>query len=247
MSSHANDQDDSESCGMDEGEEQQSFLKVELMEQTIQEETSKSSQAQIEPKVKAECPECGKHLSNVKEHIKQVHSNVKEHACNDCSYRSCFKKDLKKHVRAKHGKALEDDRIEANVTGGVIEPFVGIGKVHTNQTESNKTTQCPLCQKYLTNINEHLKSVHAKEKNFFCNECDYETMFRSDLLKHDELVHKKVKKSCQECGKQVANLPEHVRMVHRKEKNFKCNYCGYSCAKQSDMKKHTKNVHKVTS
>ena len=35
--------------------------------------------------------------------------------------------------------------------------------------------------------------------------------------------------------------------VHKKEKKFKCNYCGYTCAKQSDMKKHTRNVHKVTS
>ena len=128
----------------------------------------------------------------------------------------------------------------------------------------HKSKQCPYCRKLLANTKEHIKAVHLKEKNYFCQQCDYKTLFKSDLLKHDELVHRKIKKSCPHCGKQVANLHEHIRLgiiligdfltfhfltfdfsVHKKEKKFKCNYCGYTCAKQSDMKKHTRNVHKV--
>jgi len=200
-------------------------------------------------RMKTQCPECGKYLANVNEHMKLVHLKIKNHACSDCLYRSCFKNDLKKHMQAIHGRnsyfvgsvnslAKEED---IKIVPELLEPFCELGKVHTE----SKTTQCPHCDKFLANIKEHIKAVHMKEKNYFCNLCDYKTMFKSDLLKHDDLVHRKLKKSCLECGKQVANLPEHVRMVHRKEKNFKCNYCGYSCAKQSDMKKHSKNVHKV--
>lgn len=194
-------------------------------------------------KVKTKCPECGKYLANVNEHIKLVHWKIKNHACSDCQYRSCFKNDLEKHVKAVHGKIMEEVQLFESkfVPDLVLEPFSELGKVHTE----SKTTQCPHCNKFLANTKEHIKAVHMKEKNYFCNLCDYKTLFKSDLLKHDELVHRKIKKSCQECGKKIANLYEHIRIVHKKEKNFKCNYCGYSCAKQSDMKKHSKNVHKV--
>ena len=142
-----------------------------------------------------------------------------------------------------------------------IEPFEEL--VKTTNTD-HKSKQCPYCRKLLANTKEHIKAVHLKEKNYFCQQCDYKTLFKSDLLKHDELVDRKIKKSCPHCGKQVANLHEHIRLgiilfgnfltfhfltlnfsVHKKEKKFKCNYCGYTCAKQSDMKKHTRNVHKV--
>ena len=253
-------------------------------------------------RMKTQCPECGKYLANVNEHIKLVHLKIRNHACSDCVYRSCFKNDMEKHMQAVHGKssyfhgkfknARSENTVQnkspwfmspnknfesgkdivvadisavegkekssgsnetnvevgiSNSTGVKLEDlldkpsYIGIEKVHTDA----KTTQCPHCDKFLTNIKEHIKAVHMKEKNYFCNICDYKTLFKSDLIKHDDLVHRKLKKTCQECGKQVANLPEHVRMVHRKEKNFKCSYCGYSCAKQSDMKKHSRNVHKV--
>ena len=222
-------------------------------------------------KMKTQCPECGKYLANVNEHIKLVHLKIRNHACSECPYKSCFKNDMEKHMQAVHGKSsyfLSTIKKEGSVNsksshfiscGNIKDAGDDVSKIVTEQEvldepsffkmakvhSEAKTTQCPHCDKFLTNIKEHIKAVHMKEKNYFCNLCDYKTLFKSDLIKHDDLVHRKIKKTCQECGKQVANLPEHVRMVHRKEKNFKCSYCGYSCAKQSDMKKHSKNVHKV--
>ena len=125
----------------------------------------------------------------------------------------------------------------------VLKPFIELGKEPADTV--HKTFKCPYCSKNLANTKEHIKSVHLKEKNHFCQRCEYKTLFKSDLLKHDELVHQKIKKSCPHCGKQVANLHEHIRLVHKREKKFQCNYCGYSCVKQSDMRKHSKNVHKV--
>ena len=90
-----------------------------------------------------------------------------------------------------------------------IEPFEEL--VKTTNTD-HKSKQCPYCRKLLANTKEHIKAVHLKEKNYFCQQCDYKTLFKSDLLKHDELVHRKIKKSCPHCGKQVANLHEHIRL-----------------------------------
>jgi len=193
--------------------------------------------------VKSQCPECGKYLANVNEHMKLVHLKIRNHPCTRCDYRACFKNDLDKHMRSVHGiKAEPPATVFIALKTEGIEPFEEL--VKTTNTD-HKSKQCPYCRKLLANTKEHIKAVHLKEKNYFCQQCDYKTLFKSDLLKHDELVHRKIKKSCPHCGKQVANLHEHIRLVHKKEKKFKCNYCGYTCAKQSDMKKHTRNVHKV--
>jgi len=148
-------------------------------------------------------------------------------------------------MRSVHGIKNEPAAVFIALKTEGVEPFEEL--VKTSFPHDHKSRQCPYCNKRLANTKEHIKAVHFKEKNYFCQQCDYKTLFKSDLLKHDLLVHRKIKKSCPECGKQVANLHEHIRLVHKKEKKFKCNYCGYTCAKQSDMKKHTRNVHKVTS
>ena len=92
----------------------------------------------------------------------------------------------------------------------VLEPFIELGKSPADN--EHKTSRCPYCSKNLANTKEHIKAVHLKEKNYFCHRCEYKTLFKSDLLKHDELVHQKIKKSCPHCGKQVANLHEHIRL-----------------------------------
>ena len=91
-----------------------------------------------------------------------------------------------------------------------VEPFEELGK--PPHGHDHKSKQCPYCSKSLANTKEHIKAVHLKEKNYFCQHCDYKTLFKSDLLKHEQLVHMKIKKSCTHCGKQVANLHEHIRL-----------------------------------
>ena len=90
-----------------------------------------------------------------------------------------------------------------------VEPFEELSKSYGHD---HKSKQCPYCNKSLANTKEHIKAVHLKEKSYFCQHCDYKTLFKSDLLKHEQLVHMKIKKACPHCGKQVANLHEHIRL-----------------------------------
>ena len=114
-------------------------------------------------------------------------------------------------MRAVHGIVAEGDTSPAiAMKTEVLEPFIELGKSPTDN--EHKTSRCPYCSKNLANTKEHIKAVHLKEKNYFCHRCEYKTLFKSDLLKHDELVHQKIKKSCPHCGKQVANLHEHIRL-----------------------------------
>ena len=200
-----------------------------------------------------ECPECGKRLTNVPEHLKSVHWKVKPFSCPCCDYTSSFNRDLVKHARARHPDyPLDLINVEADVKPTVAqycsienENFERMSQSCSESGSEAKLASCPICMKLLTNVPEHVKAVHNKEKSYFCNECQYNTMFKGDLIKHEDSVHRKLKKSCPECGKSVANVHEHIRLVHKQEKNFKCNVCKYLCSKKSDMKKHTRNVHKM--
>ena len=89
-----------------------------------------------------------------------------------------------------------------------------------------------------------LRYVHRREKNYSCPQCDYKTLFKCDLNKHQKSVHQKIRKVCSFCGKHVANLAEHVRFVHKHAKKHKCENCNYACVKQSDLRKHVAAVHK---
>ena len=45
-------------------------------------------------KVKTQCPEYGKYLANLNEHMKLILWKIKTHDCSECEYRACFKNDL---------------------------------------------------------------------------------------------------------------------------------------------------------
>ncbi|XP_023345473.1 zinc finger protein 225 [Eurytemora carolleeae] len=174
------------------------------------------------------CPECKKELTNVNEHMKSVHWQVKNYQCELCSYCSSFKNDLMKHTVSKHTERI-----------GEQKPIKTEGKV-----KGSKAKNCEECGKLVVNMNEHIRYVHRKEKNFACGQCEYKTLFKSDLIKHQNAVHHGIRKICPHCGKHASNLSEHIRFVHARTKNYKCNVCAYACVKPADLRKHISAVHK---
>ena len=47
---------------------------------------------------------------------------------------------------------------------------------------------------------------------YHCSQCEYKTNKKSNHDAHIKFVHLKEEDSCPECGKQVANLHEHIRL-----------------------------------
>jgi len=115
---------------------------------------------------------------------------------------------------------------------------------HVSSVHLKNKSSCPECGKILANVAEHVKFFHRKERRFQCEECKYRSCFRNDLKKHVNSVHRKLKQPCPECGKEIVNVAEHVRLIHTKPTQFKCQLCKYIAYKKQDLKKHVDAVHK---
>merc|ERR1712121_325238 len=63
---------------------------------------------------------------------------------------------------------------------------------------------CPECGKFLTNVKEHMKSVHWQGKNYICSHCDYSSSFKNDLVKHTISRHSHVQQQ----------QPVQVKQIH---------------------------------
>jgi len=115
---------------------------------------------------------------------------------------------------------------------------------HVSSVHQKLKSSCPECGKHIVNVAEHIKLIHRKERRFQCQECSYRSCFRNDLKKHVNSVHKKLKRACPECGKEIVNVAEHVRLIHKKISRFECKLCAYIAYKKQDLNKHVDAVHK---
>jgi ribosomal protein L37AE/L43A len=76
----------------------------------------------------------------------------------------------------------------------------------------------------------------------------YSTNYESHLILHVKTVHEKIMDlKCQECdfvGVLKCNLTMHVKSVHeQKIRNHKCQYCNFTTTNKMDLKMHVKIVH----
>ena len=76
-----------------------------------------------------------------------------------------------------------------------------------------------------------------------CKECDYKSERPSGLQRHVDTVHKKLRYSCSQCGKEVLNLQHHIKTVHVKEQMYSCNLCSYMTSRKEILTRHVKTVH----
>ena len=120
------------------------------------------------------CAEAFKKQSNLNSHMKYVHDifcnkillddecEIIFFECDYCTYRSCYEKNLRRHIITKH----ED-----------------------GQTFS--CTQCEFETKWMANLQSHMKKIHLKdgEENFKCPDCDFSSSYKRNLTRHSHKMH----------------------------------------------------------
>lgn len=102
-------------------------------------------------------------------------------------------------------------------------------------------------------LNNHIKAVHDKIKDFFCDRDDCKKAFSTngDLQTHIKGVHDKIKDfvcdrdDCEMAFSTNGNLQTHIKMVHEKIKDFECNRddCEMAFCTKTQLKRHIKAVH----
>ena len=118
-----------------------------------------------------------------------------------------------------------------------------------------KTQECPDCDYKTTDkchLNEHIKAVHHKIKDFLCELCSYATSRKSNLVKHISKQHsgnpeEKIRiMTCSKCSERFAGqekLNEHVANAHPEIKRLGCHLCSFQTKDSSHLKRHIKAIH----
>jgi hypothetical protein len=86
--------------------------------------------------------------------------------------------------------------------------------------------------------------------NYKCFICHKTAFQKSDLKRHLNAVHAKVKNhACLLCGKkfsQNSDVKRHQKTVHLKRKEFQCNICKKLFGQAATMKKHLEDIHNIS-
>jgi len=164
---------------------------------------------------------CGASFTNNEErieHMRRVHSRLKELYCEICGKMCQSKCDLDKHVLT----------------------------VHEKKSLDVKCCECDKVFINHGSMSRHKNLVHFPDR-FKCGECKKSFGCPRSLKAH-EIVHTGEKKfQCDECGRQfrrIGMLKDH-KISHTGRKDFVCEYCAYRGATWSLLYHHRRQKHKA--
>ena len=123
---------------------------------------------------------------------------------------------------------------------------IGNLRKHKKSQHSGNIYPCDVCDykaKLAMSLRDHKEMRHGINK-YFCEKCDYKSplykYFRVHKKSHE--VHKFLCNQCEFKARQSSNLKKHVDMVHGKIR-FKCDVCVYTAATKYLLKVHRLSKH----
>ena len=95
---------------------------------------------------------------------------------------------------------------------------------------------------------QHIEYVHATEKLFKCDQCDYAHASQRGLSSHKKYNHPTENdlKVCHICGYKNPsqhNVNKHIQQVHEGQRNHPCNICGHRFVTKHRMEVHVRSIH----
>ena len=145
-------------------------------------------------------------LGEMKDHIKENHSDLKPYSCDLCPFKAKDKRALDHHVISNH-----------------------------DQSKAYLCEHCSYSTPSKGRLTCHIKAVHDKFKPFICEHCSFATAAKAHLDNHIAVVHNKIKPfKCNQCPYRAANnrdMKRHVKEVHEKVRPFSCHLCPYKAGR----------------
>ena len=200
---------------------------------------------------KIQCLLCEKNLKNLdtlKNHLKVMHTALKEESfkCDSCEKHFKTKNNLNAHKRFVH-KIVKEKKVKCDICNKNVKNI----QLHIINSHNPKVynVPCDVCGKKFQNI-EHVRNhknrIHnfSERKMFSCNMCNVSYKNNISLKDHNETVHDVRKENvnkCSHCEKSFLSLRKlqmHTK-IHKQEL-IACKICNKEF---KNIKAHVKEIH----
>ncbi len=188
-----------------------------------------------------QCPICSVSYKNtdcLNAHVRAAHTGENCHDCQICGKRYGRPSELKRHMITHY----EGPSLQCTMCDKKLKHEYSLRKHMKLHTEIKKY-ECKICHRRFSrtaHLNIHMPT-HTGKKNFKCSECGKAFAAERGLELHKMLHTGEKPHKCAVCNtyfRQLAHLKTHMRGVHRKERNFKCETCGKMNASNAALKVH---------
>ena len=195
------------------------------------------------------CEYCGSTFANqfiLKKHIDNVH--IDKHLCQICKVTLQTKTDLIQHLKRDHSQ-LKPFVCEICNSAHPFENKLNehIQRFH-EKLKPFKCEICPWAFGRVSSLNKHRRYVHEKERRFECPHCHRKIARREDLVNHIKMVHERLRPfpcdNCEYVCGTTFNLRTHKRLMHSNLRaELPCSECGKLFKTKDKVKLHIKFVH----
>jgi len=168
---------------------------------------------------KEECEICHSQVIQLKQHMDQVHANIRPY---ECEVEGCPQKFFTKLQKTKHVMHVHEGmRYKCSICSQEVSSIrTHMRFVHFKE----KKHECPECGKmFQTNshMRTHLKRVHLGVRD----KCEICGKMVQDLNSHNLFIHKQAKNfPCDQCDKRYSTMPQlrvHISLKHIEEEEKK--------------------------
>ena len=176
-----------------------------------------------------------------------------EFKCDFCENHYNSKRSLRNHIRNHKKERTRRGRIRSWICNVCNKAFdkEKLYNSHQAQHSADKDFKCMHCAKVLfseSGIKNHIARVHDKIIRFRCEKCDRGFFDFTCLKRHISSFHEKTRADyeCKICGKCLTRrsiLNDHIRTVHEKIKQYKCDTCENEYFTSGGLQNHKKSIH----
>ena len=235
-----------------------------------QERSYKKRRLEDGTEFKFPCAQCGEGFKSqvkLKKHMMDHHmGSFETFNCTLCTKIFFNEKTLKKHCSSKHPettagrKCVWCEEVVKDLRRHRVEEHGDIMAIIKKSLGPTGVCVCHLCGKQIgkqLNFETHLRKMHGElllktgpdsMESLYCEDCGQDFANARDLRLHRKQTHDRhfYVKVCPECGKEVMDLPTHMKAVHpdpNDEKDYPCKNCGQVFRNVRDLKLHKRRDH----